>query len=77
MVVVVGLTVIELTPVAPFDHVTVPLQPVWVIVLDCPAQIVPFDADKLGGAGFGLTVIVLTELASLTQPLETVVQVAV
>ena len=74
---VVGLTVIELTPVAPFDHVTVPLQPVWVMVLDCPAQIVPLDADKLGGAGFGLTVMVVAVLASLTQPLETVVQVAV
>ena len=77
MVVVVGLTVIELTPVAPFDHVTVPLQPVWVMVLDCPAQIVPLEADKLGGAGFGLTVMVVVALASLTQPLETVVQVAV
>ena len=75
--VVVGLTVIELTPVAPFDHVTVPLQPVWVMVLDCPAQIVPLEADKLGGAGFGLTVMVVAVLASLTQPLETVVQVAV
>ena len=75
--VVVGLTVIELTPVAPFDHVTVPLQPVWLMVLDCPAQIVPLDAERLGGAGFGLTVMVLTELASLTQPLNTVVQVAV
>ena len=75
--VVVGLTVIELTPDAPFDHVTVPLHPVWVMVLDCPAQIVPLDADKLGGAGFGLTVMVVAVLASLTQPLETVVQVAV
>ena len=75
--VVVGLTVIELTPVAPFDHVTVPLQPVWVMVLDCPAQIVPLEADKLGGAGFGLTVMVVAALASLTQPLDTVVQVAV
>ena len=75
--VVVGLTVIELTPVAPFDHVTVPLQPVWVMVLDCPAQIVPLEADKLGGAGFGLTVMVVAALASLTHPLETVVQVAV
>ena len=75
--VVVGLTVIELTPDAPFDHVTVPLQPVWVMVLDCPAQIVPLDADKLGGAGFGLTVMVVAALASLTHPLETVVQVAV
>ena len=75
--VVVGLTVIEFTPVAPFDHVTVPLQPVWVMVLDCPAQIVPLEADKLGGAGFGLTVMVVAVLASLTQPLETVVQVAV
>ena len=73
---VAGLMVIELTPDAPFDQFTVPLQPVWVMVLDCPAQIVPLEADKLGGAGFGLTVIVLTELASLTQPLETVVQVA-
>ena len=75
--VVVGLTVIALTPDAPFDHVTVPLQPVWVMVLNCPAQIVPLEADKLGGAGFGLTVIVKMLLASLTQPLETVVQVAV
>ena len=75
--VVVGLTVIELTPVAPLLHVTVPLQPVWLIVLDCPAQIVPLEADKLGGAGFGLTVMVVAVLASLTQPLETVVQVAV
>ena len=75
--VVVGLTVIELTPVAPFDHVTVPLQPVWLIVLDCPAQIVPLDAERVGGAGFGLTVIVKMLLASLTHPLETVVQVAV
>ena len=75
--VVVGLTVIELTPDAPFDHVTVPLQPVWVMVLDCPAQIVSLEAERVGAAGFGLTVIVLTELASLTQPLETVVQVAV
>ena len=72
-----GLTVIELTPDAPFDHVTVPLQPVWLIVLDCPAQIVPLDAERLGGAGFGLTVMVVAALASLTQPLETVVQVAV
>ena len=75
--VVVGLTVIEFTPVAPFDHVTVPLQPVWVMVLDCPAQIVPFDAERVGTAGFGLTVMVVAALASLTQPLETVVQVAV
>ena len=75
--VVVGLTVIELTPVAPFDHVTVPLQPVWLIVLDCPAQIVPLNADKLGGAGFGLTVIVTKLSASLTQPVAVVVQVAV
>ena len=75
--VVVGLTVIELTPVAPFDHVTVPLQPVWVMVLDCPAQIVPLDADKLGAAGFELTVMVVAALASLTHPLETDVQVAV
>ena len=74
---VAGLMVIELTPVAPLLHVTVPLQPVWLMVLDCPAQIVPFDADKLGGAGFGLTVMVVVALASLTQPLETVVQVAV
>ena len=72
-----GLTVIELTPDALFDHVTVPLQPVWVMVLDCPAQIVPLDAERVGGAGFGLTVIVKMLLASLTQPLETVVQVAV
>ena len=75
--VVVGLAVIELTPDAPFDHVTVPLQPVWVMVLDCPAQIVPLDAERVGAAGFGLTVIVKMLLASLTQPLETVVQVAV
>ena len=75
--VVVGLTVIELTPDAPFDHVTVPLQPVWVMVLDCPAQIVPLDAERVGAAGFGLTVMVVAVLASLTQPLETVVQVAV
>ena len=54
--VVVGLTVIELTPDAPFDHVTVPLQPVWLIEVDCPAQIVTFDDDKFGGKGFGLTV---------------------
>ena len=75
--VVVGLTVIALTPVAPLLHVTVPLQPVWVMVLDCPAQIVPLDADKLGGAGFGLTVMVVAVLASLTQPVAVVVQVAV
>ena len=75
--VVVGLTVIELTPDAPLLHVTVPLQPVWVMVLDCPAQIVPLEAERVGGAGFGLTVIVVAVLASLTQPLETVVQVAV
>ena len=75
--VVVGLTVIELTPVAPFHHVTVPLQPVWVMVLDCPAQIVPLEADKLGGAGLGLTVMIVAVLASLTQPVAVVVQVAV
>ena len=75
--VVVGLTVIALTPDAPFDHVTVPLQPVWVMVLDCPAQIVPLEAERVGAAGFGLTVIVKILLASLTQPLDTVVQVAV
>ena len=75
--VVVGLTVIELTPDAPFDHVTVPLQPVWVMVLDCPAQIVPLEAERVGAAGFGLTVMVVAALASLTHPLETVVQVAV
>ena len=74
---VAGLMVIALTPVAPLLHVTVPLQPVWVMVLDCPVQIVPFDAERVGGAGFGLTVIVKMLLASLTQPLETVVQVAV
>ena len=73
----VGLTVIELTPVAPFDHVTAPLQPVWVMVLDCPAQIVPLDAERVGGAGFGLTVMVVAVLASLTQPVAVVVQVAV
>ena len=75
--VVVGLTVIELTPDAPFDHVTVPLQPVWVMVLDCPAQIVPLEAERVGAAGFGLTVIVVAALASLTQPVAVVVQVAV
>ena len=75
--VVVGLTVIELTPVALFDHVTVPLQPVWVMVLDCPAQIVPFEAERVGAAGFGLTVMVVAALASLTQPVAVVVQVAV
>ena len=69
--------VIELTPVAPLLHVTVPLQPVWLMVLDCPAQIVPLNADKLGGAGFGLTVIVTKLSASLTQPVAVVVQVAV
>ena len=72
-----GLTVIELTPDAPLLHVTVPLQPVWVMVLDCPAQIVPLDAERVGAAGFGLTVMVVAVLASLMQPLETVVQVAV
>ena len=75
--VVVGLTVMELTPETPFDQFTVPLQPVWVMVLDCPAQIVPLDAERVGAAGFGLTVIVKMLLASLTQPLDTVVQVAV
>ena len=75
--VVVGLTVIELTSDAPFDQFTVPLQPVWVMVLDCPAQIVPLEAERVGAAGFGLTVMVLTELASLTQPVAVVVQVAV
>ena len=74
---VAGLMVIELTPVAPLLQVTVPLQPVWVMVLDCPAQIVPLDAERVGGAGFGLTVMVKILLASLTQPLDTVVQVAV
>ena len=68
---------IELTPDAPLLHVTVPLQPVWLMVLDCPAQIVPLDAERVGGAGFGLTVMVVVALASLTQPLDTVVQVAV
>ena len=75
--VVVGLTVIELTPVAPLLHVTVPLHPVWVMVLDCPAQIVPLDAERVGGAGLGLTVILKILLASLTQPVAVVVQVAV
>ena len=74
---VAGLMVIELTPDAPFDHVTVLLQPVWVMVLDCPAQIVPLDAERIGGAGFGLTVMVKMLLASLTQPVAVVVQVAV
>ena len=75
--VVVGLTVMELTPETPFDQFTVPLQPVWLMEVDCPAQIVTFDDDKFGGAGFGLTVIVKMLLTSLTQPLETVVQMAV
>ena len=75
--VVVGLTVIELTPDAPLLHVTVPLQPVWVMMLDCPAQIVPLEAERVGGAGFGLTVIVTKLSASLTQPVAVVVQVAV
>ena len=41
------------------------------------SQITFVEIPMLGGAGFGLTVIVKMLLASLTQPLETVVQVAV
>ena len=74
-VVVFGETVI-LAVVTPVFHVTVPVQPEAVIVVFAPWQIVEEDAESVGGSGFGLTVIVDTALASLTQPVDNV-QVAV
>ena len=65
-------------PVAPLLHLTVPpAQPVAERVAVWVSQIMLVEIPMIGGAGFGLTVMVVAALASLTQPLETVVQVAV
>ena len=74
-VVVFGETVI-LAVVAPVFHVTVPAQPEAVIVVLAPTQIVGEVAESVGGAGFGLTVMVEV-LKSLIQPVELSLQVAV
>ena len=74
-VVVFGETVI-LAVVALVFQVTVPEQPEAVIVELAPWQIVAVAGESVGGAGFGLTVIVEV-LKSLTQPVEVMVQVAV
>ena len=74
-VVVLGETVI-LAVVVPVFHVTVPAQPEAVIVVLAPTQIVGEVAESVGGAGFGLTVMVEV-LKSLIQPVELSLQVAV
>ena len=74
-VVVFGETVI-LAVVALVFQVTVPEQPEAVIVELAPWQIVAVAGESVGGAGFGLTVMVEV-LKSLTQPVEVMVQVAV
>ena len=74
-VVVFGETVI-LAVVALVFHVTVPEQPDDEIVVLAPWQIVAVAGESVGGAGFGLTVMVEV-LKSLIQPVEVMVQVAV
>ena len=74
-VVVFGETVI-LAVVAPVFHVTVPVQPPAVIVVLAPWQIVAAVGESVGGAGFGLTVMVEV-LKSLMQPVVLFLQVAV
>ena len=74
-VVVFGEMVI-LAVVALVFHVTVPVQPVAFIVVLVPWQIVSAVGESVGGAGFGLTLMVVV-LKSLIQPVEVVVQVAV
>lgn len=64
----VGLTVIELTPSMPFDHLTMPEQPDCVMVTDEPLQIELLGAEIVGATGFGLTVTVVLLLLLLTQP---------
>ena len=67
MVFAVGLTVIKLAPDAPLLQVTVPVQPVWVILTDSPVQMAETGDEMVGGAGFGLTVSVAVVLTLLTQ----------
>ena len=54
-----------------------PAQPVAERVALWVSQITFVEIPMLGAAGFGLTVIVKILLASLTQPVAVVVQVAV
>lgn len=61
-VVLVGDTEM-LAPVAPFDHVTVPKQPVAVRVAVWPAHIVLGAADTVGA--FGVPTVTDTEPAGL------------
>ena len=74
-VVVVGETEI-LAVVAPLLHVTIPPQPVAVRVVLLPRQMGTADGDVVGGPGLGLTVMVIWLLASLTQVVVGLVQVA-
>ena len=67
MVFAVGLTVIKLTPDAPLLQVTVPVQPVWVILTDSPVQMAETGDVMVGGVGFGLTVSVAVALTLLMQ----------
>ena len=48
---------VSVFPVAPVLHVTVPEQPVAVIVVLVPEHIVEAAGEMVGGVGFGLTVI--------------------
>ncbi len=56
MVFVKGITVIEL-PVAPFDQITVPVQPVAVNTAPNPEQMIVLFVEITGIVGISLTVI--------------------
>ena len=60
----VGDTVI-LLPIAPLDHVTIPLQPVAVSSTDEPAQIVDVPALTTGGAGFSTFTVTGVDLSEI------------
>ena len=74
-VVVFGETVI-LAVVAAVFHVTIPEQPEAVIIVFSPWHIVAAVGESIGGAGFGLTVMIEV-FTSLTQPVVLSLQVAV
>lgn len=60
----IGFTVI-LFPVAPLDHVTVPLHPVAVNSTDEPAQMVEAPALTTGGAGFSIFTVIGVDLSDI------------
>lgn len=67
MVVITGLTEV-LAPVAPFDHNTVPVQPVAVSITLPPVQITVDGLAEMTGAASGATVIVYNADDALLQP---------